>query len=84
MTDVHDQSNFPRPGRHRSPDDWDDDHREAPAADAADYDDYRDDREYDDYDDDYDYNYDYDHQYECASCNMAFLYEIDCNEHMSD
>ena len=53
MTDVHDQSNFPRPGRHRSPDDWDDDHREAPAADAADYDDYRDDREYDDYDDDF-------------------------------
>lgn len=47
MTDVHDQSNFARPGRHRSPDDWDDDYREAPAADAADYRD--DDREYDDF-----------------------------------
>ncbi len=50
VTDVHDQSNFPRPGRHRSPDDWDDDYRDAPAAYAADH---RDHREYDDYDDDF-------------------------------
>lgn len=58
MTDVHDQSNFPRPGRHRSPDDWDDDYRDddyrdAPAADAT-YAAYAaDHREYDDYDDDF-------------------------------
>ena len=36
MTDVHDQSNFARPGRHRSPDDWDDDLRAAPADDYDD------------------------------------------------
>lgn len=36
MTDVHDQSNFPRPGRHRSPDDWDDDLRAAPTDDYDD------------------------------------------------
>lgn len=43
MTDVHDQGNFPRPGRHRSPDDRDADLRDAP---AGDHDDFReDDRE---------------------------------------
>lgn len=44
MTDVHDQSNFPRPGRHRSADDRDADLRDAPADDYDD--DFReDDRE---------------------------------------